>query len=96
MMLFNSFSVAFRPVALADAVVQTTLFSSFSATYKDNIPSDGIADTTIFRSFSVTSLLINPSIPFSVVCSYFSLTIPELAVIEAQRDPFGLITHKKK
>ena len=74
MMLFNSFSVAFRPVALADAVVQTT----------------------IFRSFSVTSLLINPSIPFSVVCSYFSLTIPELAVIEAQRDPFGLITHKKK
>lgn len=73
-----------------------TLFSSFSITLRDNVPVDAVTSTTLFQSFSLSALLISPGLPSNVVCRYFALTIPELSVIEEQRDPFGLITHKKK
>jgi len=73
-----------------------TLFSSFSVTARLIYPQDAVLNTTVMSMFSVTQKLIDPSIKENVLCSYFNVTVPELAVIEANLDSFGLITHKKK
>lgn len=56
------------------------------------------AKVTLLRSFNVTysPLQTTPISIKKVLFNSFSVTVPELAVIEAQRAPFGLITHKKK
>lgn len=76
-----------------------TLLSSFSLSYFAR-PSEqsGYAEVTLIRSFNATysPLQTTPISIKTVLFNSFSVTVPELAVIEAQRDPFGLITHKKK
>lgn len=75
-----------------------TLLSSFSLSYFARpAEQSGYADVMLrYFSAAYTPVPIAGTGAEVTLLRSFSLTIPEIAVIEAQRDPFGLITHKKK
>ena len=67
-----------------------TLLNSFSISYFCQTFEQLGAAATLVRSFGATYLPLQTT-PISikkVLFNSFSVTIPELAVIEAQRDPF--------
>lgn len=75
------------------------LLESFSVTYQLFSPTPLTEKSKIFDAFSMTiapSSLETHLTEKSLIFNAFSVTTANNADVEAYRDPFGLITHKKK
>ena len=74
------------------------LLESFSVTYQLFSPTPLTEKSKIFDAFSMTIApsLETPLTEKSLIFNVFSVTTANNADVEAYRDPFGLITHKKK
>lgn len=76
------------------------LIDSFSVTYSVVVVTPLTAKSKIFDAFSATISpapdLTTPYTGKSKIFDYFSPTIANYADTLTYRDPFGLITHKKK
>lgn len=74
------------------------LIDSFSVTYTAVVVTPITEKSKIFDCFSATIApdLTTPYTEKSKIFDYFSSTIANYADTLTYRDPFGLITHKKK